>query len=224
MRWCGSCARAPWWNKLYCAPGSAGMRQQAEPVDIGAGDIEKLADFAAREAIDLTVVGPEQPLVAGIADLFESRGLKVFGPSREAARLEGSKAFAKELMLESGIPTAACEVFSDVERGQAKYVARDRPCVVKADGLAAGKGVILCSGRAEAEAALDDVMGRKVFGAAGDRVVIEELLVGEEASFMALMDGEDFLPLASAQDHKRVFDGDEGNPTPAAWAPTRRPP
>ena len=201
--------QSPVVDKLYCAPGSAGMRQQAEPVDIGAGDIEKLADFAAREAIDLTVVGPEQPLVAGIADLFESRGLKVFGPSREAARLEGSKAFAKELMLESGIPTAACEVFSDLDEAR-RYVARDRPCVVKADGLAAGKGVILCSGRAEAEAALDDVMGRKIFGAAGDRVVIEELLVGEEASFMALMDGEDFLPLASAQDHKRVFDGDEG--------------
>ena len=201
--------QSPVVDKLYCAPGSAGMRQQAEPVDIAAGDIEKLADFAAREAIDLTVVGPERPLVAGIADLFESRGLKVFGPSREAARLEGSKAFAKELMLESGIPTAACEVFSDLDEAR-RYVARDRPCVVKADGLAAGKGVILCSGRAEAEAALDDVMGRKVFGAAGDRVVIEELLVGEEASFMALMDGEDFLPLASAQDHKRVFDGDEG--------------
>ena len=201
--------QSPVVEKLYCAPGSAGMRQQAAPVDIGAGDIEKLAEFAAREAIDLTVVGPEQPLVAGIADLFESRGLKVFGPSREAARLEGSKAFAKELMLESGIPTAACEVFSDLDEAR-RYVARDRPCVVKADGLAAGKGVILCSGRAEAEAALDDVMGRKVFGAAGDQVVIEELLVGEEASFMALMDGEDFLPLASAQDHKRVFDGDEG--------------
>ncbi len=196
-------------EKLYCAPGNAGMRQQAELVDIGAGDIEKLAEFAVREAVDLTVVGPEQPLVSGIADLFESRGLRVFGPNREAARLEGSKAFAKELMLENGIPTAACEVFSDLEEAR-KYVARDEPCVVKADGLAAGKGVILCSGRVEAEAALDEIMGRRVFGAAGDRVVIEELLEGEEASFMALMDGDDFLPLASAQDHKRVFDGDEG--------------
>ncbi len=196
-------------DKVYCAPGSAGIRQQAEPVDIGAGELDKLADFAAREAIDLTVVGPEQPLVLGISDLFESRGLKVFGPGREAARLEGSKAFAKELMLENGIPTAACEVFSDLAEAR-RYVARDQPCVVKADGLAAGKGVILCSGRAEAEAALDDVMGRRVFGAAGDRVVIEEMLIGEEASFMALMDGDDFLPLASSQDHKRVFDGDEG--------------
>ena len=196
-------------DKVYCAPGSAGIRQQAEPVDIGAGDLDKLADFAAREAIDLTVVGPEQPLVLGISDLFESRGLKVFGPGREAARLEGSKAFAKELMLENGIPTAACEVFSDLAEAR-RYVARDQPCVVKADGLAAGKGVILCSGRAEAEAALDDVMGRKIFGGAGDRVVIEERLIGEEASFMALMDGDDFLPLASSQDHKRVFDGDKG--------------
>ncbi len=201
--------QSPRVDKLYCAPGSAGIRQQAEPVDIAAGEIEKLADFAAREAVDLTVVGPEQPLVQGIADLFDSRGLKVFGPNREAARLEGSKAFAKELMLENGIPTAACEVFSDLEEAR-RYVGRDQPCVVKADGLAAGKGVILCSGKAEAEAALDAVMGRKVFGAAGDRVVIEELLIGEEASFMALMDGEDFLPLASSQDHKRIFDGDKG--------------
>ena len=201
--------QSPRVDKLYCAPGSAGIRLQAEPVDIAAGEIEKLADFAAREAVDLTVVGPEQPLVHGIADLFDSRGLKVFGPNREAARLEGSKAFAKELMLENGIPTAACEVFSDLEEAR-RYVGRDQPCVVKADGLAAGKGVILCSGKAEAEAALDAVMGRKVFGAAGDRVVIEELLIGEEASFMALMDGEDFLPLASSQDHKRIFDGDKG--------------
>ncbi len=201
--------QSPRVDKLYCAPGSAGIRQQAEPVDIAAGEIEKLADFAAREAVDLTVVGPEQPLVHGIADLFDSRGLKVFGPNREAARLEGSKAFAKELMLENGIPTAACEVFSDLEEAR-RHVGRDQPCVVKADGLAAGKGVILCSGKAEAEAALDAVMGRKVFGAAGDRVVIEELLIGEEASFMALMDGEDFLPLASSQDHKRIFDGDKG--------------
>ncbi len=201
--------QSPRVDKLYCAPGNDGMGGQAERVDIGAGEIEKLANFALRAAVDLTVVGPEQPLVAGIADLFASRGLKVFGPGREAARLEGSKAFAKELMLENGIPTAACEVFSDI--GQArKHVAHDRPCVVKADGLAAGKGVILCSGKAEAEAALDAIMGDKVFGAAGERVVIEELLIGEEASFMALMDGDDFLPLASSQDHKRVYDGDEG--------------
>ena len=201
--------QSPRVERLYCAPGNDGMGRQAERVDIGAGDVEKLADFAAREAVDLTVVGPEQPLVAGIADLFESRDLKVFGPNREAARLEGSKAFAKELMLENGIPTAACEVFSDIDEAR-RYVAHDRPCVVKADGLAAGKGVILCSGRAEAEAALDAIMGRRVFGAAGERVVVEEMLIGEEASFMALMDGDDFLPLASSQDHKRVFDGDEG--------------
>ena len=201
--------QSPGVDKLYCAPGNAGIRQQAEPVDIAAGEIEKLADFAAREAIDLTVVGPEQPLVLGIGDLFQSRGLKVFGPNRDAARLEGSKAFAKELMLENGIPTAACEVFSDLDEAK-RYVGRDQPCVVKADGLAAGKGVILCSGRAEAEAALDGIMGRKIFGAAGERVVIEELLIGEEASFMALMDGDDFLPLASSQDHKRIFDDDNG--------------
>ncbi len=201
--------QSPHVDRLYCAPGNDGMGRLAERVDIGAGEIHKLAEFAAREAIDLTVVGPEQPLVLGIGDMFAARGLRVFGPGRDAARLEGSKAFAKELMLENGIPTAACEVFSDLGEAR-RYVARDRPCVVKADGLAAGKGVILCSGRAEAEAALDGIMGRKVFGAAGDRVVIEEQMVGEEASFMALMDGRDFLPLASAQDHKRVFDNDEG--------------
>ena len=201
--------QSPLVDRVYCAPGSAGIRGEATPVDIGAGEVEKLADFADREAIDLTVVGPEAPLVLGIGDLFERRGLKLFGPNREAARLEGSKAFAKELMLENGIPTAACEVFTDPDEA-GRYVDRDRPCVVKADGLAAGKGVVVCSGKAEARAALDAIMGRKVFGAAGDRVVIEERLVGEEASFTALMDGDAFLPLASAQDHKRVFDHDEG--------------
>lgn len=196
-------------SELYCAPGSAGIGQEAETVDIGASEIEKLANFAARKAIDLTVVGPEQPLALGIGDLFERRGLKLFGPSREATRLESSKAFAKELMLANGIPTATCEVFSDIDKAK-KYVRTNQPWVVKADGLAAGKGVILCSSTEEAEAALDDIMGRKIFGAAGDRVVIEELLIGEEASFMALMDEDHFLPLASAQDHKRIFDGDEG--------------
>ena len=132
-------SQSPGVDKLYCAPGNAGIRQQAEPVDIAAGEIEKLADFAAREAIDLTVVGPEQPLVLGIGDLFQSRGLKVFGPKRDAARLEGSKAFAKELMLENGIPTAACEVFSDLDEAK-RYVGRDQPCVVKADGSGRGQG------------------------------------------------------------------------------------
>lgn len=201
--------RSPLVDQVYCAPGNAGIHREATPVEIGADEVEKLADFAAREAIDLTVVGPELPLVLGIGDLFERRGLKVFGPNREAARLEGSKAFAKELMLENGIPTAACAVFTDLDEAR-KYVDRDRPCVVKADGLAAGKGVAVCSGKAEAQAALDRIMGRRVFGAAGDRVVVEEMLVGEEASFTALMDGGAFLPLASAQDHKRVFDDDQG--------------
>jgi phosphoribosylamine--glycine ligase len=155
------------------------------------------------------VVGPELPLVLGIGNVFEQRGLRIFGPNREAAKLEGSKAFAKEIMLENGIPTAACEVFESLEKAR-NYVRRDAPCVVKADGLAAGKGVIICNGKDDAEAALDQIMRERVFGPAGDRVIIEERLVGEEASFMALVDGEHFLPLASAQDHKRVFDGDEG--------------
>ena len=145
----------------------------------------------------------------GISDLFESRGLKVFGPGREAARLEGSKAFAKELMLENGIPTAACESSRTSRRPGGTWRGIN-PAWSRRTVWPRARGVILCSGRAEAEAALDDVMGRKIFGGAGDRVVIEERLIGEEASFMALMDGDDFLPLASSQDHKRVFDGDEG--------------
>lgn len=196
-------------DEIFCAPGNGGISREAECVDLAPGDVEALAKFAARRAVDLTVVGPEVPLVLGIVDVFEKRGLRIFGPNREAAQLEGSKAFAKKIMLENGIPTASCEVFESLEEAR-KYVRRTEPCVVKADGLAAGKGVILCDGRAQAEAALDQIMHRRVFGAAGDRIVIEERLTGEEASFMALVDGEHFLPLASTQDHKRVFDNDEG--------------
>lgn len=197
-------------DKIFCAPGNDGIRREAEAVDLAPEDIEGLADFAAREAIDLTVVGPELPLVLGIGDLFERKGLTIFGPNQEAARLEGSKAFAKEMMLENGIPTAAAAIFEDLEEARQYVVGRDTPCVIKADGLAAGKGVILCSGKDDAEAALEDIMGKRRFGSAGERVVIEERLEGEEASFMALIDGEHFLPLASSQDHKRVFDDDQG--------------
>ena len=214
-------SQSPRVDKLYCAPGNAGIRQQAEAVDIAADEIKKLADFAAREAIDLTVVGPEQPLVLGISDLFESRGLKVFGPNRDAARLEGSKAFAKELMLENGIPTAACEVFSDLDEAK-RYVGRDQPCVVKADGLAAGKGVILCSGRAEAEAALDEIMGRKVFGGAGDRVVIE----GTAHRRGGLVHGLDGRQTTFSRWRRPRTTSASSTatraPTPAAWAPTPR--
>ena len=182
----------------------------AELVPIGPEEIDKLADFAEKENIDLTVVGPELPLTLGISDLFEKRGLKIFGPDQEAARLEGSKAFAKELLQENHIPTAAFATFSDASSAK-RYLANQKPpYVVKADGLAAGKGVIICSDKNEAEAAIDDILVRKLFGQAGEKVVIEEFLQGEEASFMALTDGEHILPLASSQDHKRVFDRDRG--------------
>ncbi len=201
--------QSPSASKLYCAPGNAGIGEIAELVSIGPDEIDKLGNFATKEKIDLTVVGPEIPLTLGISDHFEGKGLKIFGPNREAARLEGSKDFAKEIMKENGIPTAAFATFSDPK--EAKQFARQtRPCVVKADGLAAGKGVTLCFNPEEADQAIDDLMVRKVFGAAGDKVIIEEFLTGEEASFMALTDGDYFVPLASAQDHKPVFDGDQG--------------
>jgi len=196
-------------EKVFCAPGNAGIGEMAELVPIGVEQIGKLGDFAEQEQIDLTVVGPELALTLGIVDLFEKKRLTIFGPSREAARLEGSKALAKELMEENHIPTAAFATFSDPTAAK-RYVARKQPCVVKADGLAAGKGVVICSSRDEAEAAIDAIMVRRAFGAAGDRVVIEEFLSGEEASFMALTDGEHVLPLATSQDHKRVFDADRG--------------
>jgi phosphoribosylamine--glycine ligase len=203
-------SQSPRVEKIYCAPGNGGIGRMAELVPIGADEIEKLADFAGREKIDLTVVGPELPLTLGIADLFEKRGLKIFGPDREAARLEGSKAFAKEILQENRIPTASFATFSDASSAKRYLVEHQPPYVVKADGLAAGKGVIICAGRKEAEIAVDDILVRRLFGQAGDQLVIEEFLQGEEASFMALTDGEHILPLASSQDHKRVFDGDRG--------------
>lgn len=197
-------------EKVYCAPGNAGIGEMAEVVSIAPDKIEELADFAGRERIDLTVVGPELPLTLGIANLFEKRGLKIFGPNREAARLEGSKAFAKELLQQNDIPTAHFATFTDVLSAKRYLMEHRPPYVVKADGLAAGKGVIICASREQAEAALEQIFVRRIFGAAGDKVVIEEFLEGEEASFMVLTDGEHLLPLASSQDHKRVFDGDQG--------------
>jgi phosphoribosylamine--glycine ligase len=202
--------QSPRVEKIYCAPGSAAIGEVAESVPIGVEPMERLADFAEKEKIDLTVVGPELPLTLGIADLFESRGLRIFGPDKSAARLEGSKAFAKEILRESHIPTAAFGTFTDAGAA-GRFLAQQRPpYVVKADGLAAGKGVMICQSRTEAETAIDEILVRKAFGQAGDQVVIEEFLEGEEVSFMALIDGEHILPLASSQDHKRVFDNDEG--------------
>ncbi len=161
-------------KKIFCAPGNAGIREQAELVPIGVEEIQKLADFATEERIDLTVVGPELPLTLGIADVFKEQGLRVFGPSRDAARLEGSKAFAKGIMEENGIPTADYATFTDA-RSASDYIAKKTPpFVVKADGLAVGKGVMICARREEAEKAINDTLVRKTFGKAGERVVIEE--------------------------------------------------
>jgi len=196
--------------KIFCAPGSAAIGELAELVPIAVEQIENLAEFAAKEKIDFTVVGPELPLTLGIADLFEARGLKIFGPNKTAAQLEGSKAFAKEILQENGIPTAASGTFTDAAAAKNYLAQQKAPYVIKADGLAGGKGVIICQNRAEAEAAIDEILVRRAFGAAGDKLVIEEFLAGEEASFMVLTDGAHVLPLASCQDHKRVFDNDQG--------------
>jgi phosphoribosylamine--glycine ligase len=197
-------------TKLYCAPGNGGVAGDAECVPYEAEDLGGLRDFALREQIDITVVGPEAPLVGGIVDLFEEAGLRAFGPGARAALLEGSKVFAKEAMTRYGIPTAAYEVFR--EAGSAlRYVRGLRgPCVVKADGLAAGKGVIVADDAAEAEAAVRLIMEDRAFGAAGDAVLIEERLEGEEVSVLAFSDGHTVIPMAASQDHKRVGDGDTG--------------
>jgi phosphoribosylamine---glycine ligase len=195
---------------LYCAPGNAGTGALATSVAIAVDDVEGLRDFALREQIDCTIVGPELPLVHGISDVFAAAGLRCFGPCRRAAALEGSKAYAKEIMVRAGVPTAAHATFDDVEAARRYVDELGVPLVVKADGLAAGKGVTVCATRAEAYEAIDASMRRGVFGAAGSRVVIEEFLEGEEVSFMALTDGEAVVPLASSQDHKRLGDGDTG--------------
>jgi phosphoribosylamine--glycine ligase len=197
-------------DTIYCAPGSAGIADFAQSVAIAPHQLEKLVDFAAERKIDLTVVGPELPLTLGISDLFESRGLKIFGPNRDAAQLEGSKAFAKKIMTENSIPTAAAGIFSDAQSARRYFDQNPAPYVVKADGLAAGKGVLICASREEAQSAIDEILVKKAFGQAGDKVVIEEFLEGEEASFMVLTDGDHVLPLPSSQDHKRVFDNDQG--------------
>lgn len=203
-------SKSPMVEKIYCAPGNAGTHTLAESVPIDAENIEKLAAFAKENEIDLTVVGPEGPLVKGIADVFEDMGLKVFGPSKAAARLEGSKDFSKQHMLKYNIPCAMGKAFTDAGKAKAYARAMGAPCVVKADGLAAGKGVIICSTLDEANEAIDSMIHEKVFGEAGSIVVVEECLKGEEASFIALTDGKTVLQLPESQDHKRIFDNDEG--------------
>ena len=203
-------SQSPSKPKIYCAPGSAAIGELAEPVAIDPDQIEQLADLAEKQRIDLTVVGPEQPLTLGIVDVFESRGLRIFGPNKAAAQLEGSKAFAKEILQSNNIPTASFGTFTEATAAKQYLSQHMPPYVVKADGLAGGKGVLICSGSREAELAIDDILVRKAFGQAGEKVVIEEFLDGEEVSFMVLTDGEHILPMASSQDHKRVFDNDQG--------------
>ncbi len=207
---CWAIAASPLVEKLYCAPGNAGIAAEAECVPIGAEDVDGLVRFAIEGGIEFVVVGPEAPLAAGLVDRLEAVGIKAFGPSAEAAQLEASKGFTKDLCTKYGIPTAAYGRFTEV--GPAKAFIRNNgaPIVVKADGLAAGKGVIIAETVAEAEAAVDHMLSAGAFGAAGAEIVIEEFLTGEEASFFALIDGKHALPLVSAQDHKRVGDGDIG--------------
>jgi len=197
-------------KKIFCAPGNAGIARLAECVPIGAADIDQLLAFARKEGIDLTVVGPEDPLSQGIVDRFESAGLRIFGASRKAARVESSKSFAKAIMEKYGIPTAKGQTFTRLARAQAYVKKIGAPLVVKADGLAAGKGVIVCTTQKMAMDALKQIMVDRDFGEAGDQVVVEECLVGEEASFLAFTDGKTVLPLPSSQDHKPVFDDDKG--------------
>jgi len=202
--------KSPHVDKVWCAPGNAGIAREAEVVAIAADDIKALLQFAKDNEIDLTVVGPEAPLVAGIVDVFQKEGLKIFGPRRHAASLEGSKAYSKMLMKSAGIPTARFKIFSELSSAKNYAESMGAPLVVKASGLAAGKGVYVCSSVEEAQEAIDLVMKERIFGAAGDSVVIEECLTGEEASILAFMDGHAIFTLESSQDHKPAFDGDKG--------------
>jgi phosphoribosylamine--glycine ligase len=207
--------QSPQVSRIFAAPGNAGIAQWAECVPIAATDIQGLLAFAEENGIDLTVVGPEVPLIAGIVDVFEQRGQRIFGPAREPALIEGSKAYAKDLMRRHGIPTAEYEVFQHPEAGM-KYAAEhfvnnpETPIVIKADGEAAGKGVFICNNLPEAEEAIRKIMVQKIFGSSGDTLVIEEFLVGQEASLMAFTDGNTIVPMVPAQDHKRALDGDQG--------------
>lgn len=196
--------------RLACAPGNAGTAEIAENLSISATDIDGLLAWALEHRPYLTVVGPEAPLCAGIVDRFRAEGLRVFGPERAAARIEGSKAFAKEVMIKAGVPTAEAGIFEDPGAARAFARRMKPPLVVKADGLAAGKGVVICRSHLEADDAIDAAMVRRAFGEAGAKVIVEAYLDGEEASMLALTDGEEIVLLASAQDHKRAYDGDEG--------------
>ena len=203
-------SKSPKADKIYCAPGNAGIAEFAECVEIGAMEFDRLADFAEEKKIDLTVIGMDDPLVGGVVDVFESRGLRVFGPRKCAAVLEGSKAFSKDLMKKYHIPTAAYEVFDDAGEALQYLKTAPMPTVLKADGLALGKGVLICQNREEAEAGVREIMTDKKFGAAGNKIVIEEFMTGREVSVLSFVDGETIRIMTSSQDHKRAMDGDQG--------------
>jgi len=200
-------------DKIFCAPGNGGISQQAECLDIKAEDIPALLDFARKEKIDLTVVGPEAPLSLGIIDEFHKYKLRIFGPNKKAAQLEASKVFAKELMAKYKVPTADFKIFDNSSEAKSYIDQIEAPCVVKADGLAQGKGVIVAKTTDEAKLAVASMMEEKIFGNAGNKVIIEECLEGQEASIIVIADSKKVLPLASSQDHKRVFDNDKGQNT-----------
>ncbi len=197
-------------EKIYCAPGNGGIGQVAECVPIGAMEFEKLADFAEEHNIDFTIIGMDDPLVGGVVDVFEARGLKVFGPRKNAAILEGSKAFSKDLMKKYHIPTAAYEVFDDAKKALEYLESAKMPIVLKADGLALGKGVLICNTLEEAKAGVKEIMEDKKFGDAGKHMVVEEFMTGREVSVLSFVDGKTIKIMSSAQDHKRAGDGDTG--------------
>ena len=203
-------AKSPKVEKMYCAPGNAGIAEVAECVNIGVMEFDKLVAFAKEHEIDLTVVAPDDPLAAGAVDAFEAAGLRAFGPRANAAILEGSKAFSKDLMKKYGIPTAAYETFNDPEKALAYLETAKMPIVLKADGLALGKGVLICEDLEEAKAGVRTLMMDKQFGSAGDEIVIEEFMTGREVSVLSFVDGKTIRIMTSAQDHKRAKDGDQG--------------
>ena len=205
-----ACSKSPQVDKIYCAPGNAGIGQIAECVNIGAMEFDKLVAFAKENAIDLTVIGMDDPLVGGVVDVFEAEGLRVFGPRKNAAILEGSKAFSKDLMKKYNIPTATYETFNNPEDAMKYLETAELPIVLKADGLALGKGVLICNTREEAMEGVKTLMLDKQFGSAGDRIVIEEFMTGREVSVLSFVDGNTIKIMSSAQDHKRAKDGDQG--------------
>ena len=197
-------------EKIYCAPGNAGISNVAECIDIGDSDIENLLKFAKENQIDLTIVGPEIPLVAGIVDAFEKEGLKIFGPNKKCAQLEGSKSFSKDFMIRHNLPTAKYKEYTDLDEAISEIDSFGYPVVIKADGLAAGKGVVIPENREDAITTLKEMMSDKKFGKAGDKIVVEEFLNGIETSILAFVDNDSIVPMVSAKDHKKVFEGETG--------------